>query len=212
MDVTILEDDKTLSFALNKHFTKQGYKVRMFQTLQDAFASPIKAGIYLVDLSLPDGLGFEYGEIVSRHEDTFLIYLTVKDDQNNIIKGFETGSDDYVTKPFTFEELDRRIQAILKRYKPKFLTFGKLVINTDLALVTVGNDEIYLSVQEYRLLVLLMSNQNEVVLRSTLNEALNILEGTQEGTLNVAIGRLRKKLEGIVSIEAVVKQGYRITL
>ena len=49
MDVTILEDDKTLSFALNKHFTKQGYKVRMFQTLQDAFASPIKAGIYLVE-------------------------------------------------------------------------------------------------------------------------------------------------------------------
>lgn len=212
MLITILEDDSMISFALQKHFQDKGHEVRTFQLLQDAFASSIKEGIYLVDLSLPDGLGFEYGKLVSKHEGVFLIYLTVKDDQKSIIKGFETGSDDYITKPFTFEELDQRIKALLKRHKPKYLILGDLVVDTELALVKAFDDEIFLSVQEYRILLLLMNHPQEVVLRSNFNEVLNILDVTQEGTLNVAIGRLRKKLNGVAKIEAVVNKGYRITV
>ena len=89
---------------------------------------------------------------------------------------------------------------------------GDLVVDTELALVKAFDDEIFLSVQEYRILRLLMNHPQEVVLRSNFNEVLNILDVTQEGTLNVAIGRLRKKLNGVAKIEAVVNKGYRITV
>ena len=210
--VTILEDDETLRFALKRHFESLDYAIREFDSLEDALSFDIVDGLYLVDVSLPDGIGFEYGEKVSENDNAFLIYLTVKDDQDSILRGFKSGSDDYMIKPFSFEELDERVNAILRRHTPKILTFGDLEIDTSLALVKVNQEEIYLSVQEYRILLLLVNKRGELVTRDALNEALNIIEGLQDGTLNVAIGRLRKKLGDHVKIEAVVKKGYKISL
>ncbi len=212
MIVTILEDDETLRYALSEHFKQLNYKVREFGSLEEALSFDIADGLYLVDVSLPDGLGFEYGEKVSLNENAFLIYLTVKDDQESILRGFKSGSDDYMVKPFSFEELDERIHALLRRHTPKVIEYGELRVDTSLALVTASNEELYLSVQDYRILLLLLQNIGEVVSRDALNTALNIIDGLQDGTLNVAIARLRKKLEGYVKIEAVVKQGYRISL
>lgn len=212
MNLTILEDDKTLSYALYTYFSKKGYSIRIFDNLKDALNAKILDGIYLVDISLPDGEGYEYGKKIVENRKASLIYLTAKDDQKSILKGFESGSDDYLTKPFTFEELSKRIEAIEKRIKPSLYTIGDLSLNTDIALVCFKDEELYLSVQEYRILLLLLMHQDSIVTRDQLNEALNILDHSQEGTLNVAIGRLRKKLDGMVKIEAVIRQGYRITL
>lgn len=212
MLITILEDDSTLRFALEKHFTELGFEVRLYRSLQDAFTGEIHDGLYLVDVSLPDGEGFDYGEIVSQNKQAYLIYLTVRDDQRNIIKGFETGSDDYITKPFSFIELDKRVEALVKRHKPRILTFNDVTIDTELAQVKVGNEELYLSVQEYRILRLLIDSAPHTVSREVLNESLNIIEETQDGLLNVAIARLRKKLKGHIKIEAVIKEGYKLKL
>ena len=108
-------------------------------------------------------------------------------------------------------ELQKRIEAVTKRFKKEILEFNGLKLDQSKALITYNDEEMYLSVQEYRILLLLMERPKHIVTRETLNKALNIFDAhIQDNTLNVAIGRLRKKLEGIVQIETVVKKGYRL--
>ena len=211
MKITILEDDSTLAYALNTYFYRKGYEVISHSNLSSALNSQINEGFHLIDINLPDGEGFKYGEKVSNYANCYIIYLTVKDDQNSVLKGFDFGADDYITKPFTFEELNKRMEAISKRVKPKKLTLGNLVLDVDRALVTYDDQEITLSVQEYRILLLLLKNKYEIVSRDLIHKELNIID-LQENTLNVAIARLRKKLQNIANIETIVKKGYRINL
>ncbi|NLW15053.1 MAG: response regulator transcription factor [Erysipelothrix sp.] len=136
--------------------------------------------------------------------------MSVRDDQSSKITGFESGADDYITKPFTFKELDLRMEVLLRRYNANILTLGNLKVLLDSAKVMVFDEEITLSVQEYRMLLLLMQNKEELVLRTLFHEELNIINEVQDNTLNVAMRRLRKKLSDVAVIEVVVKKGYRI--
>lgn len=211
MYIALIEDDETLSFAIKSHLNKNNYKVDTYSTLKESLNMDFNYDLYLVDISLPDGLGYEFTRQLREESDAPLIYLSVKDDQSSIIEGFDTGADDYLTKPFTFLELEKRIEAITKRFKKEILEFNGLKLDQSKALITYNDEEIYLSVQEYRILLLLMERPKDIVTRETLNNALNIFDAqVQDNTLNVAIGRLRKKLEGIVQIETVVKKGYRL--
>ena len=211
MHIVILEDDEAISYSLVRYFVQRGHQTEVFETLKQALASDFLADFYLVDISLPDGLGYEFTRALREVSNAPLIYLTVKDDQKSIIEGFDSGADDYLMKPFTFEELESRIKALMKRVQPKVFTKGDLKIFVETALVTYKNQEIHLSVQEYRILLLLFQNLGQIVSREYLNKVLGIDETYQDNTLNVAIGRLRKKLKGMIEIEAVFKQGYRIT-
>lgn len=211
MYIALIEDDETLSFAIKSYLNKNNYKVDTYSTLKESLNMDFNYDLYLVDISLPDGLGYEFTRQLREESDAPLIYLSVKDDQSSIIEGFDTGADDYLTKPFTFLELEKRIEAITKRFKKEILEFNGLKLDQSKALITYNDEEIYLSVQEYRILLLLMERPKDIVTRETLNNALNIFDAqVQDNTLNVAIGRLRKKLEGIVQIETVVKKGYRL--
>ena len=210
MKIFILEDDETLNFTLCHYFEKKGYSVASHQSLKTALETVLNADLYLVDISLPDGTGFEFAEHLSKKSDAPLIFLTVHSDQDYVISGFESGGDDYLTKPFSFSELDKRIEALFKRRLPKVYQLGGLCLDPDAALVTFDGEEIFLSVQDYRLLLVLLQQKEQVVDRSALNQSLNIDKSIQDNTLNVAIGRLRKKLEGMVVIETVIKQGYRL--
>ena len=211
MYIALIEDDETLSFAIKSYLNKNNYKVDTYSTLKESLNMDFNYDLYLVDISLPDGLGYEFTRQLREESDAPLIYLSVKDDQSSIIEGFDTGADDYLTKPFTFLELEKRIGAVTKRFRKEILEFNGLKLDQSKALITYNDEEIYLSVQEYRILLLLMERPKDIVTRETLNKALNIFDAqVQDNTLNVAIGRLRKKLEGIVQIETVVKKGYRL--
>ena len=211
MYIALIEDDETLSFAIKSYLNKNNYKVDTYFTLKESLNMDFNYDLYLVDISLPDGLGYEFTRQLREESDAPLIYLSVKDDQSSIIEGFDTGADDYLTKPFTFLELEKRIGAVTKRFRKEILEFNGLKLDQSKALITYNDEEIYLSVQEYRILLLLMERPKDIVTRETLNKALNIFDThVQDNTLNVAIGRLRKKLEGIVQIETVVKKGYRL--
>lgn len=184
--------------------------MRLFPLLNEALNDTVDADFYLIDVTLPDGQGYEYAQYIRQFSDVPIIFLSVKDDQESLIGGFDSGADDYLTKPFTFEELDKRMHVLNKRYQAKVLKFGTLKIDIDRTKVTSDHQEIYLSVQEYRMLVHLVKNHNRIVKREELNQILNILESVQDNTLNVAMGRLRKKLNGIIEIETMIKEGYRI--
>lgn len=211
MYIALIEDDDTLSFAIKSYLNKNNYKVNTFFTLSEALNMNFEYDLYLVDISLPDGLGYEFTKTLREKSDAPLIYLSAKDDQSSIIEGFDTGADDYLTKPFTFLELEKRIEAVTKRSQNRILEYGELTLDSTKALITYREEELYLSVQEYRILLLLMKRPESIVTRETLNDALNIYDAhIQDNTLNVAIGRLRKKLKGIVQIETVIKKGYRL--
>lgn len=102
------------------------------------------------------------------------------------------------------------MEVLLRRYNANILTLGNLKVLLDSAKVMVFDEEITLSVQEYRMLLLLMQNKEELVLRTLFHEELNIINEVQDNTLNVTMRRLRKKLSDVAVIEVVVKKGYRI--
>lgn len=210
MKLTILEDDETLVYVLNKYFKDKSFQVRTFSLLKEALNHHVEDNFYLIDVSLPDGEGYQYAKKIRETSDAPIIFLSVKGDQKSLLSGFDSGADDYLTKPFTFEELDKRMTALINRYQAKVLKMGDLKIELDKTRVSFLDEEIHLSVQEYRMLVLLVQNNNQVVSRTTFNEILNVMSDIQDNTLNVAMGRLRRKLDGLVEIEAVIKKGYRI--
>lgn len=210
MRLTLLEDDATLAYTIKRYFKEKEYEVRHFSTLKEALSHSISDDFYLVDVSLPDGEGYTYAKKIREHSNAPIIFLSVRDDQKSLLTGFDSGADDYLTKPFSFKELDMRMTALNKRVKSHMLEISNLLIDTDKATIKYKDEEILLSVQEYRMLLLLVRNQERVVLREEFNDLLNIEESFQDNTLNVAMRRLRKKLAHAVDIEVVVKQGYRI--
>lgn len=211
MKIGLLEDDQTLSYGVKRFLIQEGYEVSLFFSLQEALNSDFDLDMYLVDISLPDGLGYDFVSELRKHTLSPVIYLSARDNEHDIITGFDTGADDYITKPFSLNELKQRINAISRRVQPHQMEIGSLVIDIEKALILNGNEIVNLSVQEYRILLFLARNKSTYVTRSELNDLLGIIdENLSENTLNVAMRRLRQKLKGMVEIETIHGKGYRI--
>lgn len=211
MKIGLLEDDRTLSYGIKRFLVQEGYEVITYFTLNEAKASIEMMDLYLVDITLPDGSGFDFVEYIRKNSSTPVIYISAKDDENSILKGFDLGGDDYITKPFSLHELKRRIGAIKKRINSSFLEVGDLKVNLESAIVSYCDEIISLSVQEYRILIALMRKNNEVLSRESLYELLGLDDDAYaQNTLNVAMRRLRGKLEDYVVIESVHLKGYKI--
>jgi DNA-binding response OmpR family regulator len=129
-----------------------------------------------------------------------VIYLTANNKESDIEEGFERGADDYITKPFSPKELAMRIKAVLKRTKPNFsqenISYRDIMINPQSREVTAGGERVELTKLEFDLLVTLVKNQNVVLDRDFLLES--VWGGDdiyQEKTVNVAINRLKEKID-----------------
>lgn len=213
MKIILLEDDPTLSFGVRKYLVSEGHEVLSYFSLSEALYSDREADLYLVDIALPDGNGYEYVELIRKTSSTPIIFLTAKDDEESVLKGFDVGADDYIVKPFSLRELKRRIDAITRRVASSILTLGSLRVDTQHAVVAYDTTVINLSVQEYRILILLLRNKEKYITREILTELLWESENNvSDNTLNVTIRRLRSKLSGYANIETVHGKGYRITL
>ena len=211
MKIGLSEDDRTLSYGIKRFLVQEGYDVITYFTLNEAKASIRKMYLYLVDITLPDGSIFDFVEYIRKNSSTPVIYISAKDDEHSILKGFDLGGDDYITKPFSLRELKRRIGAIKKRINSSVLEVGNLKVNLESAIVSYCDEIISLSVQEYRILIALMRKNNEVLSRESLYELLGLDDDAYaQNTLNVAMRRLRGKLEDYVIIESVHLKGYKI--
>lgn len=211
MNIGLLEDDRTISYGIKRFLVQEGYDVITYFTLNEAKASKKKMDLYLVDITLPDSSGFDFVEYIRKNSSTPVIYISAKDDEHSILKGFDLGGDDYITKQFSLHELKRRIGAIKKRINSSVLEVGNLKINLESAIVSYCDEIISLSVQEYRILIALMRKNNEVLSRESLYEFLGLDDDAYaQNTLNVAMRRLRGKLEDYVIIESVHLKGYKI--
>lgn len=204
--IFLLEDDVDLLDGLTYTLHKEGYLVDVAQTVQKAYACLETGGysLLLLDVTLPDGNGMEVCRFVrERGNQVPIIFLTAMDEEVNVIRGLDSGADDYVTKPFKLGELCSRIRAQLRRSGiseaggENRLSSGPVSIDLPSAAAYLNDEPLGLTNAEYRLLCLLVRNAGQTVLRETILDALWDGNGSfvDDNTLSVYIRRLREKIE-----------------
>lgn len=204
--ILLLEDDTDLIDGLTYSLQKEGYFVDVAQTVQKAYACLEEKtyNLLLLDVTLPDGNGMDVCRFVrERGKQTPIIFLTALDEEVNVIRGLDSGADDYITKPFKLGELCSRIRALLRRsgMRPadgeKRLSSGPISIELLSGDVLLNGEPLSLTGAEYRLLCLLVRNAGQTVLRNTILDALWDGNGNfvDDNTLSVNIRRLREKIE-----------------
>lgn len=210
-NILIIEDDLDIQKYLRLLLEDEHYKVRTASTRQEALAEIDKSicDLIVLDLTLPDGNGYSLCTEAKSRRDVPVIFLTAMNDEASIVTGFNLGADDYITKPFKPMELVSRVKNVLRRCgkSPSLYEIGGLRIDTLKASVSKYGEEITLSALEYRLLLVLLNHQGEMLSRSRLLEEIWDIAGdyVNDNTLTVYIKRLRDKIEDNSSEPAIIK-------
>ena len=221
MKIFLLEDDASIAMGLEYSLQKEGYETTLAKTVSQALdiISKENFSLYILDLTLPDGSGYDVCREIKNNGDFPVIFLTAFDDEVNVVMGFDLGADDYITKPFRVNELMARIKSVLRRYnsengKSGIIELHGLKINTNEAKVYKNGAEVVLTAMEYRLLLILLNNRGRVLSRNQLLENIWDIDGifVNDNTLTVYIKRLRDKIEDNSEepkiIKTVRKMGY----
>lgn len=202
--ILLLEDDLSLINGLSFAFKKQGFEADVARTIKDAdnLWGDGKYDLLVLDVSLPDGSGFDFCRNVRQVSKVPIIFLTASDEETSIIMGLDIGGDDYITKPFKLGVLVSRINALLRRAKDFDSANTELQSNGIKVLLVQGqaykNGELLdLTAGEYKLLCLFMQNPNAVLSKEQILDKLWDCEGNyiDNSTLTVYIRRLRTKIE-----------------
>lgn len=216
INIYYIEDDIDISQAVKEYLEKHGYKVSVFNTIKSAKQAleNMCPSLVLADWNMPDGTGSLFCQwIRSKLKDLPVIFITVRSDTGDIVKGFENGADDYIVKPFELEVLLLRITALLRRtgnVSRQYLSCGGIFLDQNRMLVFLEGEQIDLSPQEYQLLLYLLQNKGRIVTREKLLENIWDINGNyvNDNTLTVTIKRLRQKLKKPACIKTVRSIGY----
>lgn len=201
IELLLVEDEKAIVENLREFLTGEGFSVTSAAGQKEALDAIEERhfDIALLDVSLSDGNGFAVCAHLKKNTDTSVIFLTASGDECSVVTGLDMGADDYISKPFRPRELVSRIGACLRRggKKQVILEAGNITVDTMKAVVRKGEDEIFLSVLEYRILLILFQNKGMVLTREKLLEAIWDMAGefVEDNTLTVYIKRLREKIE-----------------
>lgn len=204
MRILVVEDDQLLNSTLHYNLITVGYEVDAALTKKDAqyLYRKQKYDLIILDINLPDGNGFDLcEEIQKHHDDTAIVFLTANDMEYDILKGYEIGADDYITKPFSMSVFKKKIAAILYRITQKnsedFYEDDILYINFTTMKSTLCGSPVVFTPLEYRLLKILTKNPQTVLTRKILLEKLWDINGNfvDEHALTAAISRVRNKIE-----------------
>lgn len=202
--ILLLEDDLSLINGLSFAFKKQGFELTVARTLKEADClwADGKYDLLVLDVSLPDGSGFEFCKKVRQFSKVPIIFLTAADEEVNIIMGLDIGGDDYITKPFKLGVLVSRVNALLRRAKDFSSADTQLESNGMKVLLLQGqvfkNGRLLdLTAAEYKLLCLFMRNPNMVLTKEQILDKLWDCDGNyiDNSTLTVYMRRLRMKIE-----------------
>lgn len=213
MKIFVLEDDSAIGMGLSYSLENEGYTVTLAKTVSDALniIENELFSLYILDLTLPDGSGYDVCKKIKEKGDLPVIFLTAYDDEVNVVMGFELGADDYISKPFRLKELLVRIKSVLRRYNKDsadgIIKIKELTINTNEAKVYKNGTEIILTAMEYRLLLILLNNRGTVLSRAKLLENIWDIDSAfvEDNTLTVYIKRLRDKIEEDIANPVYIK-------
>lgn len=220
--ILLLEDDLSLISGLSFAFKKQGFEADIARTIKEAdmLWSDGKYDLLVLDVSLPDGSGFEFCERVRQSSKVPIIFLTASDEETSIIMGLDIGADDYITKPFKLGVLISRINALLRRVNDFSSVDTELKSNG--IKVQLMQGQVYkngqlldLTAAEYKLLCFFMQNPNVVLSKEKILDKLWDCDGNyiDNDAITVYIRRLRMKIEDNPSepqmILTVRRMGYK---
>jgi len=220
MHVLIVEDEKKMAELLKRGLEEENHSVSLAHDGRDALemAQAHDYDAIVLDLMLPGIDGFEVARRLRKGGNkTPILVLTARDTVPDVVKGLDIGADDYMTKPFSFEEFLARLRAISRRAsapRPTLLQVGDLVLDPASHEVRRGGEEISLSRTEFRLLELLMRRAGRVVPRNTIvNAVWDSNDDVEENTLDAFISLLRNKVDRdrkVKLIQTIRGTGYSI--
>ena len=234
MRVLIAEDDPIIVEGLKIALSQEGYEVEAFGDMQSAIAAvkeKVHFDVCLLDITLPDGDGYQICRAIREKSDVPIIFLTACDDEVHTILAFENEADDYMSKPFRIRELLARMKAVMRRRgagstsasddgkKPdeeqKPIGIGRNTLDIRSGRIMRGEEEIFLSAVEYRLLLTFVRNRGQLLTRQQILNNMWDSAGdfVNDNTLTVYVNRLRKKLEQEGDepvIQTVRGMGYRM--
>ena len=215
MQILLIEDNLTIIKGLTYTLKQNNYEVYACKNLLEATSylkdNP-KINLIILDVTLPDGNGFTFFTENLKTLNIPTIFLTAKDEEDDIVRGLEIGAEDYLTKPFSTKELLARINKILLRQKHNsILKVGDISFDMDKMLVYKDITKIELTPLELKLLHLLFLNLNKLVSRNTILDKIYEWTGNDvdSHTITVYFQRIRQKL-GTDIISTVKGLGYRI--
>ena len=222
MRVLVVEDEPQLREMLRGQLTDAGFTVDIAPDGDEGLFSALELplDIAIVDLGLPKLPGLELiRKVRAAHKSFPILVLTARDRWQDKVAGLEAGADDYVTKPFHFEEVLARVQALLRRsggWATPELICGPIMLDTRAQTVTVAAKPIDLTTFEYRILEHLMLRAGDVISKTELTERLYEEDMERDSNvIEVLVGRLRRKLdpaETLHPIETLRGRGYRFAL
>jgi len=214
MNILLIEDHESIISGLTYAFNKNNYNLIAKTTIKDSleYLRINKPEIIILDVSLPDGNGFDLYESVIKESNIPVIFLTARDDEDDVIKGLNLGAEDYMTKPFSTKELLVRVNKIVLRNKKMTLLKVKdISFDMDKMVVRKNDKIIELSSLELKILHLLFINIGKVVRRNTILDKIWEWTGNDvdDHTVTVYLKRIREKLgtDIIITIKGI---GYRI--
>lgn len=218
-EILLVEDDRTLSETLIRHLNQNGYHTTFAYTKEDAVTKikKMKFDLILLDITLPDGEGFAVCEEIRQiSTDTRIIFLTAKDLESDILKGYNMGVDDYVTKPFSLPVLLKKIAAVTNRMEKEFygMIYSDSYLRIDFAALTAytADEPIELTPLEFKFLELLVKNSGHIVTREKILDVVWDRRGNyvEESSLNSMVSRIRGKIDSVDHryIKTVYGTGY----
>jgi len=211
--ILLIEDDAMIASGLVYALEQEGYSVthgRSVREAKGAIDTGMRYDLAILDMQLPDGTGFDVRAALSG---TAIIFLTGVDDEPSIVKSFEGGADDYVTKPFRIRELLARVKRTLNAASDNTnMVIGDISIDVAAGKTYIKDEPVELTALEYRLLLIFATHKGQLLTRLQILENIWDSAGSfvEDNTLTVYIKRLREKLGDSLKIETVRGVGYRV--
>lgn len=218
MKILLVEDNEAIIMGLEYLLTQEGYQAETARSIKEAYrvVERDNADLILLDISLPDGNGFDFCKDIKRNGDTPVIFLTAREDEIDVVKGLDMGADDYVVKPFRNRELISRIKSVLRRNGKGviLLQCRDITLNLETGKVSRGEKDIALTKLEYKILSTMLAYPGKLFTREEILAGIWDISNNfvNDNTLSVTIKRIREKLgdeDGMI-IKTVRGMGYRI--
>ena len=211
--ILVVDDESSITDMVRMFLSKNGYSCDTASDGGEAaeLIEQKRYDLVLLDIMLPVIDGYDLIEYIKQYN-TPVIFITAKASVENRVRGLRLGAEDYIVKPFDLEELLARIETVLRRYNKvsSVLTAGKISVDINTRIVTLRGEEVFLSAKEFDLLLYLIRNKNIALWRERIYEEVwkePYYGGTR--TVDLHIGRLRKKLDMGDAIENIYKVGYK---
>lgn len=214
--ILLVEDSENIAEGLKFSMDIAGYDLVWAETIKEAevLADSQSFGLILLDVSLPDGNGFDFYKESLENTGVPVIFLTARDDENDIVKGLMMGAEDYITKPFSTKELMARVKRIFMRYKKEsIITCGDISFDMEKMEVKKNGVNILLSSLELKILHMMFLNHDKAVKREQVIDLIWKETGNDvyDHTITVYMKRIREKIgDGV--IKTIKGVGYRVDM